>query len=180
MAAKKDNQPKSNSAKKSTAKSKQLKAQDLQKQIDKLTEDLSRERADFMNYKRRSELDRSMLMNIAKAEVVKELLPILDDLQRALDSTPEDIADNSWVKGLAQVNKQIEAKMSELDISKIEALGREFDPNLHEAIGFEDGDGEDEVVIEELRSGYKLGSEVLRPSMVKVGKSNSSEVKEDK
>ncbi|MEX0668492.1 MAG: nucleotide exchange factor GrpE [Candidatus Saccharimonadales bacterium] len=158
----------------STSKSKQSKVSDLTAQVAELREDVRRERADFMNYKRRVEIDRSMLMSAAKSEVIQELLPVFDDLERAFSSMPKDIAGSSWTKGLVQVYKQLQGKMDDMGIKRIEALGSEFNPNLHEAIGFEDGGGSHEVVIEELRPGYKLDDEVLRPSMVKVGKVEKS------
>lgn len=147
---------------------------DLESEVEKLTEDVKRERADFMNYKRRSEMERMQIMQAAKAEVISQLLPIFDDLERALGSPPEAIADDPWVKGISQVYRQVQNKLSELGAERIDCLGKEFDPNLHEAVGYEDGGGSDEVVVEELRPGYMLGESVLRPSMVKVGNSSDN------
>lgn len=144
--------------------------EELENKVGQLTEDVRRERADFMNYKRRAEMEQSQIMQTAKAEVITQLLPIFDDLERALSTPPEAIAEEPWVKGISQVYKQVQNKLNELGAERIECVGHEFNPELHEAVGFEDGQGSREVVIEELRPGYKLNETVLRPSMVKVGK----------
>ncbi len=167
------------------------KLEDLEQQVETLTEDVKRERADFMNYKRRSEIDRMNVMETATTSVVTDLLPVFDDLERALSATPDDIADHPWVKGVMQVHKQVQTKLADLGVERIECQNQPFDPDFHEAVGFEDGSGEDEVVVEELRPGYKRGGTTLRPSMVKVGKrlsgnknpkqeKNKNNIKEDK
>lgn len=143
---------------------------ELNSEIAELTEDVKRERADFMNYKRRMELDRMQIMQTAKSEIVTDLLGVFDDLERALSAAPEDISDHPWVKGVEQVHKQVQAKLSSLGVERIDCLNQPFNPELHEAVGFEGGEGDDEVVIEELRPGYRIGESMLRPSMVKVGK----------
>lgn len=147
--------------------------QDLESQVEQLTADIKRERADFMNYKRRSEAERLQVTESAKTEIISQLLPVFDDLERALSSPPEAIAEDSWVKGIAQVYRQVQNKLSELGVERIECLGTEFDPRLHEAVGYDEGKGDKEVITEELRPGYQLGDTVLRPSMVKVGKTSS-------
>lgn len=148
----------------------------LEQQLQNLEEDLRRERADFTNFRRRSELDRSQIMAVAKTEIMQQLLPVFDDLDRALSHCPEELAGNDWVKGVSQIRKEVARKLSALGVDKIAAKGEKFDPERHEAIGFEDGDGEEEVVIEELRPGYVLGGEVMRPAMVRVGKQNGQQV----
>ena len=145
---------------------------DLESRVEELTADLQRLQADFANYKRRSTEEQTQLMQVAKVNVVTTILPLLDNVDRALNHVPEELADNAWAKGVAGVAKQAQEVLRQLGVEKIEAHGQEFDPRYHEAIGFEDGEGEHEVVIEELQSGYRLGDQVLRPSMVKVGKGN--------
>ncbi len=158
---------------------------ELNEKVAELTEDVKRERADFMNYKRRMELDRMQIMQTAKSEIVTDLLGVFDDLERALSVAPKDIADHPWVKGVEQVHKQVQTKLSSLGVERIDCVNQPFNPELHEAVGFEGGEGEDEVVVEELRPGYRLGESMLRPSMVKVGKplqedKSVSKNKEDK
>lgn len=143
---------------------------ELRAEVADLMEDVKRERADFMNYKRRMELDRMQIMQTAKSEIVTDLLSVFDDLERALSAAPEDISDHPWVKGVEQVHKQVQTKLSSLGVERIECVNQPFNPELHEAVGFEGGEGEDEVVVEELRPGYRIGESMLRPSMVRVGK----------
>lgn len=135
-----------------------------------LTKDLQRVQADFVNYKRRQEEERTSLVDYAKQEVIAQLLPIFDNIDRALGHTPKELEGNDWAKGVAQVAKQSEDVLRELGVEKIAAKGQAFNPELHEAVGLEDGEGEQEIVVEELRPGYKIGEQVIRPSMVKVGR----------
>ena len=100
--------------------------------------------------------------------IVQQLLPAIDNLERALKHAPKDLADHDYVKGVQGVAKQFDKALSELGIEKIETVGEEFDPRYHEAISLEDGGGKVEVVCEELQPGYKLGDEVIRHAMVRV------------
>jgi molecular chaperone GrpE len=149
-------------------KTKKQAEKDLQKQLDELTEALRRERADAINLRRRAEEERSGLANFYKAMVVQELLPALDNLERALKHTPKDLADHDYVKGVKGVAKQFDEGLEELGIEKIKTDGQEFDPKYHEATQMEDAGGDKEIVAEELQSGYKIGDEVIRHAKVKV------------
>ncbi len=142
----------------------------VEKDLQELTEDLKRVQADFVNYKRRQEEERSGLMDYAKQSVVAQILPVFDNIDRALAHVPKELESNDWAKGVKQVAKQSEEVLRELGVEKIVATGKLFNPQLHEAVGFEEGEGDQEVVLEELRPGYKIGESVIRPSMVKVGK----------
>jgi molecular chaperone GrpE len=137
--------------------------------IDELTADLQRVQADFVNFRRRSEEQSAEFMNLAKQDVILQLLPVLDNIDRALGHLPEELKDNPWAKGVETVAKQAQDTLKNLGIEKIEAVGQSFDHNFHEAIAVE-GDGNEEVVIEELQPGYKLGEKVIRHSIVKVGR----------
>ena len=141
-----------------------------EEQITELTADLQRLQADFANFKRRSTEERGEFVNVAKQQAMAELLPILDNLDRAIAHMPEELAETPWAKGVAQVAKQVGEKLAGLGVEKIEALGQPFDPNLHEAIEFQEGEGTTEVVTEELQPGYKIGDRLLRPAIVKVGR----------
>ena len=140
------------------------------KDFEELTNDLKRVQADFINYQRRTEEEKAQIMEIAKQTVIAELLPILDDINRALSHVPKELKDNPWAQGVAQVAKQTESTLQTFGVEPIKAKGEEFNPEVHEAVSFDEGDGEHEVVLEELRKGYKLGDKIIRPSMVKVGK----------
>ncbi len=145
-------------------------ANDLEAKVDELTADLQRIQADFMNFRRRSDEDRAGFMDFAKQDIILQLLPMLDNIDRALRYLPEDLKDNQWAQGVAQIAKQVDDTIRNLGVTKIESVGQPFDPHLHEAVTVEEGDGEDEVVIEELQPGYKIGDKVIRHAMVKVGR----------
>lgn len=140
----------------------------LQTKITELTDALQRERADITNIRRRHEEQMNSLRSVAKAGVVRELLPAIDNLERGLKHVPKDIADHDYVKGIQGVVKQFEKTLKEVGVEKIATVGETFDPKYHEAISMEDGEGTREVVSEELQSGYTLGDEVIRHAMVKV------------
>jgi molecular chaperone GrpE len=141
---------------------------DLEQQIAELTEALQRERADSVNLRRRVEEDRGKLADFHKAMVVRALLPALDNLERALKHAPKDLKDHEYVKGVQGVVKQFEKALEDLGVKRIETVGKEFDPKYHEAVSMEDGDGDVEVICEELQPGYLLGGEVIRHAFVKV------------
>ncbi len=136
--------------------------------ISELTEALQRERADAQNIRRRHEEQYSSLQNMVKANVVQELLPIIDNFERALKHVPKDLKDNDYVKGVNGIVKQFEKTLQNMGVERIKTVGEVFDPRLHEAIHMEEGKGTVEVVCEELQHGYKLGDSVIRHAMVKV------------
>jgi len=152
-------------------KTPKLKAEDLQKQIAELTEALQRERADAENVRRRAEGEKLQMANFYKAMILRELLPALDNLERALKYAPKELLDNDYVKGVQSVAKEFDKALEELGLERIKTVGENFDPHLHEAISVEDDGGQVEVVCEELQSGYKLGDEVIRHALVKVKRS---------
>ncbi len=142
--------------------------EELAQEVAQLTEALQRERADAMNVRRRHDEQTKGLKNTIKAQIIRELLPTIDNLERALKHTPDDIAEHDYVKGVSGVVKQFEKTLSDLGVEKIKTVGEPFNANLHEAVMMEAGDGKHELVSEELQPGYTLGDEVLRHAMVKV------------
>lgn len=148
--------------------SKKPTVKELEQKIGELTEALQRERADAENLRRRTDEERSRLGEFYKAMIVQELLPALDNLERAIKHTPKDLKDNDYVKGVQGVMKQFEQCFIQLGVKRIKTVGQIFDPRLHEAVHMEEGDGTVEVVCEELQPGYTIGDEVIRHAMVKV------------
>jgi molecular chaperone GrpE len=150
------------------AKSK--KQQELEQKVDELTNDLQRLRADFENYRKRVEQEKEMARANGKVGAIMKLLPVIDNIERAVSHAPEELKENAWAQGVTRLVKNLEKSLSDMGVSRIKAdKGTAFNPDLHEAIQFdEDAEGEHEVVAEELQAGYKLGSDVMRPSMVKV------------
>ena len=146
------------------------KADVLQDRVNELTGDLQRLQAEFQNYKRREDSAKAELLEMAKREVITLLLPTLDNIERALAHRPAELADNAWAGGVEQVGKQAGETLKKLGVERIESVGQPFDHNLHEAISYEDGEGEHEVVVEELQPGYRMGDKVIRHAIVKVGR----------
>lgn len=140
----------------------------LERQIAELTEALQRERADATNIRRRHEEQITSLKSVVKASVVRDLLPIVDNFERALKHVPTELADSDYVKGVQGVVKQFEKTLADIGVERIKTVGEPFDPRYHEAVSMEDGDGTSEVVSEELQAGYILGDEVIRHAMVRV------------
>lgn len=159
--------------------SKKPNIEELQQQIADLTEALQRERADVSNVRRQHESQINMLQGMVKAGVVTELLPVIDNFERALAHVPKDLEGNDFVKGVQSIVKQFEKTLDEMGVEKIKTVGEVFDPNLHEAVSHEDGDGSIEVVCEELQSGYRLGEQIIRTAMVKVKTEESTSEKEE-
>ena len=143
---------------------------DLEQQVGELTEDLQRLQADFINFRRRAEEDQMSSLSAGKALVINELLPVLDNVGRALTNVPDDLKKNEFVLGVVSVGKQLDDALAKLGVTKIETVGQEFDPEKMEAVLMEEGDGEKEIVSEELQSGFELNGEVIRHAMVKVKK----------
>lgn len=143
---------------------------ELQQKVDELTADLQRLQADFVNFRRRSDEERGQLMATARASVMMQLLSLLDNINRALGHIPKELKDNQWAKGVVQLSKQFEDTLKNLDVKKIAALNQPFNPDLHEAVSYEeDGEGE-EMVVAVLQDGYEMNGHVLRHAMVKVGR----------
>ena len=136
--------------------------------IAELTNALQRERADAENLRRRHQAEIASLRQSVKAHVIEDLLPIIDNFERALKHVPENLADNDYIKGVQGVVKQFEKTLSDMDVERIKTVGEPFDPELHEAVSMEEGEGDQEIVSEELQSGYKVGDTVIRHAMVRV------------
>jgi molecular chaperone GrpE len=140
----------------------------LEQQIGELTDALQRERADATNLRRRHDEQIANLRTTVKATVVRDLLPVVDNFERALKHVPDELAGNDYIKGVEGVVKQFEKTLADLGVERIKTVGEPFDPHLHEAVSMEEGDGDQEIVSEELQSGYRLGDEVIRHAMVRV------------
>lgn len=142
--------------------------EELEAKIAELTDALQRERADVINVRRRHEDQITNLRTVVKAGVVSDLLPVVDNFERALKHVPEDLKDNDYIKGVQGVVKQFEKTLEDIGVTRIKTVGEPFDPKLHEAVSMEEGEGDTEIVSEELQSGYTLGDEVIRHAMVRV------------
>ena len=135
-----------------------------------------RAQADFINYKRRSEQEKEEISQFANATLMFNLLPVLDDLERAFTSIPPHLAKLTWVDGIRLIERKLQASLEAQGLSPIKALGELFDPKLHEAAMYTKG--KEGIVIEELQKGYKLQDRVIRPAMVVVGNGEEEEKEE--
>jgi molecular chaperone GrpE len=143
---------------------------EAEKQIEQFKDQWMRSVAEFKNYKRRTETERSDLIRNASASLVLKLLPIIDDFERASASVPEEIASHSWWEGTRLIEQKLRTVLESEGVAPIEAEGTDFDPNFHEAVLYEEAEGQEGKVTAELQKGYRMHDRVLRPSMVKVGK----------
>jgi molecular chaperone GrpE len=124
--------------------------------------------ADFENYKRRTRQDLADRTQFANEELLRKLLPLRDNLQRALEHAPEGI-DRNWFEGIKLVVRQFDDVLQGQGLSTIPAVGEKFDPAQHEAIASEETDEHEEgTIVEEMQPGYRLHNRVLRPTLVKV------------
>ncbi|MBC7746546.1 nucleotide exchange factor GrpE [Pedobacter sp.] len=143
----------------------------LLNKMDELTLDLQRTRADFENYRKRVVVEKDQAKASGKTQAILKLLPVIDNIERSIVYMPEELKDNEWAMSVAGLVKNLERALEDLDLHRIEATpGTIFDPEIHEAIAIDDGEGDQEVIAEELQSGYCLGDSVIRPSMVKVSR----------
>lgn len=147
--------------------------EELRQQHGELLQDLQRTRADFENYRKSVEREKTAARSAGANGMVLKLLPIIDTIERATGNVPAELADNSWARGIIAIAKQLQKQLVELHVVKIDAQpGTVFDPEFHQAVQFDDSsDGEHEVVAEELQAGYMLDGMVIRHAMVKVTRS---------
>ncbi|MGB6872833.1 MAG: nucleotide exchange factor GrpE [Dehalococcoidia bacterium] len=127
-----------------------------------------RSQADFDNYKKRSEQGIGEVIEFAISALISNLLPIMDDLERAFASVPAELDESNWTEGIKLIYNKFKATLEAQGLTEIKAKGEPFDPRLHEAVMQQEG--EEGMVIEETQKGYKFKGKVIRPSLVIVGK----------
>jgi molecular chaperone GrpE len=136
---------------------------------DQLRDRLLRTQAEFDNYRKRVERERLETIERAAESVLRDVLPVVDDLERALDAEASNEAAASYRKGVELIHRQLTELLTRRGVKPIETLGRNFDPHLHQAVSSEAVPGaRDGEIVQELRRGYMLGDRLLRPAMVKV------------
>lgn len=138
-------------------------------QIEDLTDKLRRQMAEFDNFRKRTEKEKSGMFEMGAKSVVEKLLPVVDNFERGLASVPKDQKEDPFVAGVDKVYKQLLTVFDELGVKPIEAVGQPFDPNFHNAVmHVEDDEQGENVVVEEFQKGYMYHDSVVRHSMVKV------------
>jgi len=151
-------------------KNPQKKIKELQKEIAELTAGWQRTQADFINFKKQTADERVHLIKSAGADIVQQLLPVLDHFQLAAKHLPKNLENDSWALGVKQIEKQFEKILADNGLQRIESVGKHFDPEVHEAVEEIDSKKPTGTIVEEILAGYKFGGEILRPAKVKVAK----------
>ena len=147
-------------------KKKDKEAEKFQKQIDDLTDLLKRNRAEFDNFRKRTEKEKSGMYIIGARDIVEKMLPVVDSFERGLAQAPEG---DAFADGMKLIYKQLMTALEEAGVKPIEAVGKEFDPSFHNAVmHVEDAEAGDNIVVEEFQKGYTYKDSVVRHSMVKV------------
>lgn len=149
---------------------KTIKKTESEQKILELTQDLQRTRADFENYRKRVEADMAASRLLGRSGAILQILPVIDNIERATNHLPEELKDNTWAQGVVNLVKSLEKSLVSLHLEKIKAdPGDIFNPEFHEAIQFdENSEGENEVIAEQLQTGYLLDGQPIRHAMVKV------------
>jgi molecular chaperone GrpE len=144
---------------------------ELKQQRDEYYDRLVRKTAEFDNYRKRTDRERIQLSEAAAADLLQELLPLVDDMERALKAEAGSDGTEAIRRGVELIHKQLLETLRKRGVTPIDALGADFDPHFHMAVSHEPAEGRREgEVVEEFRRGYMLGDRLLRPAMVKVAK----------
>ena len=141
---------------------------DLEKERDAYRDQALRARAEFDNFRKRIERERQQMSARATEDAVRDFLPIVDDLERALAADPGD-ASGTFHQGVQMIHRQMVEMLRRRGVEPIDSIGQDFDPNIHEAVAYEPARGRREgEIIGELRRGYRIGDRLVRPAMVRV------------
>lgn len=141
----------------------------LEEKVKELEDMRVRQLAEFENFRKRSEKEKSQMFEVGAKSVIEKILPVIDNFERGLQGVPEEEKDTPFVKGVEMVYKQMLTAFDEMGVKPIDAVGKEFDPNLHNAVMAVDDDSlESGTVAEEMQKGYMYKESVVRHSMVKV------------
>jgi len=146
------------------------KIKELESKIAELTSGWQRTQADFLNFKKQAADERLKLISSAGADIVEQLLPVLDHFQLAAKHLPKELETDNWAQGIKQIEKQFENILFDNGLERIESIDQEFNPQIHEAVEEIESEKPAGTVVEEILSGYRYAGEVLRPAKVKVAK----------
>ncbi len=136
-----------------------------------------RAQADFINYKRRCEQEKEDIIKYGNTEFILKILPVMDDFERAFKNPPSGKVSHGWLEGMKALERKFRSFLEGEGLAKIEALGKPFDPNLHEAVMQVEGD--EGIIVKEFEKGYKLKDRVIRHSKVAVGSGRHESEKEE-
>ena len=137
--------------------------------IEELTDRLTRQMAEFDNFRKRTDKEKSQMYEVGAKDIIEKILPVVDNFERGLDAVKEEDKEDPFIQGMEMVYKQLMTVLGELGVKPIEAVGKEFDPNLHNAVmHVEDENFGENIIAEEFQKGYMYRDSVVRHSMVKV------------
>lgn len=153
-------------------KAEAINVEELKKESTENYNRLARCLADLDNYKKRAQIEKEQLLKFGNENLITEMLPAFDTLEKAIVTIEKETPDAASTKGLALALKILEDGLKKFGVAKIEALDKPFDPNFHEAIMQKESEGEANIVLEEVQKGYTLNGKLIRPAMVIVSKKN--------
>ena len=137
--------------------------------IEELTDRLTRQMAEFDNFRKRTEKEKSQMYEIGAKDIIEKILPVVDNFERGIAAVPEEEKSNPFAEGMEKIYKQLMTTLEEIGVKPIEAVGQEFDPDFHNAVmHVEDEEVGDNIITEEFQKGYLYRDSVVRHSMVKV------------
>lgn len=137
--------------------------------IEELTDRLARQMAEFDNFRKRTDKEKSQMYEVGAKDIIEKILPVVDNFERGLDAVKEEDKENPFVQGMEKVYKHLMTTLEEIEVKPIEAVGKEFDPNFHNAVMHVDDENFGEnIVAEEFQKGYTYRDSIVRHSMVKV------------
>ena len=138
-------------------------------QIEELTDRLTRQMAEFDNFRKRTEREKSQMYEIGAKDIIEKILPVIDNFERGLAAVPEESKEDPFVEGMEKIYKQIMTTLEGVGVKPIEAVGQEFNPDFHNAVmHVEDEEAGENIITEEFQKGYMYHDSVVRHSMVKV------------
>lgn len=137
-------------------------------QRDEYLDQLQRSRAEFINFRKRTETERTKLGNLITANTLSQFLPVLDDFDRAMTAVPDEEREGGWVSGITMIHKKLQGILERAGVTEVPGVNEPFDPAFHEAVASEPGSS-GSAVAEVYQKGYRLGDTLLRAAMVKTG-----------
>lgn len=151
-----------------------------QAQVAEYLDGWQRTRAEFSNFRKRQETERAKIITFANAGLLRKLLPVFDDFDRAIANMPDEVSGSNWVDGLFLIRRKLDGILESEGVLPIESEGKEFDPRYHEAVTYEEAEGFHEgQIINVIQQGFTLGDQVLQPALVRVAKAPAAPTNEN-
>ena len=166
-----DEEPVSKEDKKAAKKQAKLnkKEDSYKEKIDQLEDRVKRQMAEFENFRKRTDKEKQAMFDTGAKSVIEKVLPVVDNFERGLATVPEESKEDPFVDGMNRIYKQLMTELENIGVKPIEAVGQEFDPNLHNAVmHVEDEKAGENTIVEVFQAGFRTGEKVIRFSMVKV------------